>query len=372
MGNARQPVQDLHDYHEFHRSRRELFDALSADIAASQYRPRPGQTVRLEKRVGLTRRVLIPAPEDAVVLQAIAEFLEPHVLAAAPSKSSYYTRAHRNPFDIEQIVRDVEYGLGDPWPDFQERILRFTKQYSHLIVTDIANYYDTIPHAQIRNVISSIAAFPEAILDLTVHVLANISWRPDYLPSSGVGIPQLDFDAVSLLAHAYLFEVDAMLEADQSCEFARWADDIDIGVNGFDEARAILSDVDTALHTRSLHLNSGKTRILSAAEASAHFCLEENSHVTLLKNLIEARLARDSDLRRHRIVARRRFRRWLRSVRIGNWSKVVKRYIDLFSKLRDSYFQNFAADILQHYPELRQSVFRYFSVIGFLVGATSS
>ena len=39
-------------------------------------------------------------------------------------------------------------------------------------------------------------------------LLDAFTWRPYYMPASGVGLPQLNFDAPRLLAHAYLFPID--------------------------------------------------------------------------------------------------------------------------------------------------------------------
>jgi hypothetical protein len=39
----------------------------------------------------------------------------------------------------------------------------------------------------------------ESLLDFFFYMLDEFVWRPDYLPSSGVGLPQINFDALGFL-----------------------------------------------------------------------------------------------------------------------------------------------------------------------------
>ena len=63
----------------------------------------------------------------------------------------------------------------------------------------LANYFDTIPLHSLRNVIAAASKISEHVLDLLFFVLETLIWRPYYIPNSGVGLPQLNFDAPRLL-----------------------------------------------------------------------------------------------------------------------------------------------------------------------------
>src|SRR5436190_11488106 len=97
QGLRSQDVLDLHDYHDFHRSADTIVEALHVEICSGLYRPRRSQQVRLEKTVGICRRLHIPSPEDAVILQTLADALEPAIRASQPSLNAFYSRTHTTP-----------------------------------------------------------------------------------------------------------------------------------------------------------------------------------------------------------------------------------------------------------------------------------
>jgi hypothetical protein len=72
-GMRKQEVLDLHDYLDFHRNRKGIFEALETSIADGFYAPSRSFPVRIEKKHGVTRTLVIPTPEDAVVLQCLVE-----------------------------------------------------------------------------------------------------------------------------------------------------------------------------------------------------------------------------------------------------------------------------------------------------------
>jgi hypothetical protein len=75
-----QEILDLHDYNDFHWGRQQLFENLNADICAGRYAPLPSTPIRVEKKHGVTRTLVLPSPQDCVVLQCIVESLLPQAL----------------------------------------------------------------------------------------------------------------------------------------------------------------------------------------------------------------------------------------------------------------------------------------------------
>ena len=125
------------------------------------------------------------------------------------------------------------------------------------MVTDIANYYDFISYEHLRNILADLSLAKEHALDLLIYSLSCMLWQPDYMPRVPVGLPQMNLDAPRLLAHCFLFEIDKFLDSVSAADFARFMDDIDIGVDSISEARDILKNLDLALQTRQVRLNSG-------------------------------------------------------------------------------------------------------------------
>src|SRR5262249_37948651 len=125
-----------------------------------------------------------------------------------------------------------------------------------------------ISYDHLRNILADLSLAREHALDLLIYTLSCMLWQPDYMPRVPVGLPQSNLHAPRLLAHCFLFEVDNMLAHYKNIDFARYMDDMDIGVDSVADARAVLRDLDLALQTRQIRLNSGKTKILSEGEAA--------------------------------------------------------------------------------------------------------
>lgn len=191
-------------------------------------------------------------------------------------------------------------------------------------------------------------------------------WRPDYMPNYGIGMPQMDLDAPRLLAHTHLFEIDALFSGDSSLDFARYMDDMDFGVDSIAKAKTVLRDLDLALQTRNLRLNSGKTKILTASEARRHFRVEDNErYVEIEKRLSSAAVG--SVRQKYWIKALARIievgvrRAYFDS---GNGDKVLKRLISLATKWNVSVPVSSFRKILYNKPALRDGVLRNWSSTG--------
>lgn len=208
----------------------------------------------------------------------------------------------------------------------------FSKTRNYVVITDIANYYDFISHQHLRNILSSIEKTPESVLNMLLHILTQLAWRPDFMPHSGVGLPQINVDAPRALAHAMLFELDRVAEKKSYGDYARFMDDIDVGVDDVKIAKTVLRDIDLTLQSRQLRLNSGKTKILKSDDALIHFCARENMVISLLRRRIRAKIKTKKSLeiekvrilRIHDIFKNMQFENVDRYT-FGNGEKILKR-----------------------------------------------
>ena len=303
-----------------------------------------------------------------MILESLCEYLRPIIQSKQPSNNAYFSRNKVQPKSASDLDETFGYSWWILWPEFQKRILEFAEHKNYLVVTDVANYYDTIDFGQLRNYIASLDHFSEIYLDFLFFVLEQLVWRPDYLPYPGRGLPQIDLDAPRLLAHSFLFEIDKFLKDRTDDHFVRWLDDIDFGCDTKNEGKIMLRNLDELLLSRGLHLNAAKTTILNSQEAFKHFQMRENRFLTIfengLKNQIKDQNSQFKYLYTKRKILRKRFKEYIKQEPIGQWSKIIKRYFTIFGKLNDNYMEKYIFEYIYEFPELRPNIFRYLKLIG--------
>lgn len=251
-----------------------------------------------------------------------------------------------------------DYGPVGQWILFQEKIFGFTRSRKFIVVTDIANYYDCISYDHLRNILAELAIAKEHSLDLLIYTLSHMLWQPDYMPRIQIGLPQINLDAPRLLAHCFLFEIDRILVQKTNIEFARYMDDMDIGVDSIADAKAVLRDLDLALQTRQIRLNSGKTTILTDSEATRHFRIRDNAFLSRLEDSIDAKLSAGSAIDRERRFLTKMISHGFRTRAFegGNGEKILKRLINYArqhgANIEDQDFQR----VLLKWPSCRSTI----------------
>ncbi|RUS99571.1 hypothetical protein DSM107003_01550 [Trichormus variabilis SAG 1403-4b] len=364
-GMRKQPLLDLHDYYDFHRNRQKIIPIICEQIIKGSYQPKAPNIIRSEKKNGICRHLQLPSPDDAVIFQTLVEKISPIIKKSQPSDRAYYSRSHSQPKSEADIDDSFPYEWWELWPKFQQKIYEFSTTFDYVIVTDVANYFDNISFDRLRNVISSYGQFDEELLDFLFFMLESFVWRPDYLPLSGFGLPQVNFDAPRLFGHAFLFEIDRYLKDVTNNNFVRWMDDIDFGSNDVAQAKKILRDLDELLLTRGLRLNMGKTKILSSCQAKKYFLPNENRFLTIITNLIELKIKQGKSIEIEKEKIRKRFKKFLKLSDAGRWNKVYKRYFTISAKTRDNFLERYVPEILINQPDLRDSVFTNYRKFGY-------
>lgn len=363
-GLRNQPLKDLHDFFDVHRNISSTVKRLRADVLGGAYRPSPPQFASLDKRDGIFRRIPIPEPQDALLLQTIVEAIEPTLKSHQPSSQAYYSRSHTH-----TSLEDVDHFFGYPWwyvwPQFQQEIWKFAENYPYVVITDIANYFDSIPLATLRNCISALGPFKEDLLNVLFYILEGFVWRPSYIPYSGVGLPQINFDAPRLLAHAFLFRLDSQLKESTSNDFARWMDDINAGVQSTQKAKCLVRSLETTLNSQGLRLNASKTKILSGKQALEHFRVQDNAFLTIIKNLAENGSGSPHSRKARIRLIRKRFASFVKSGHVGQWDKIYKRYFSTFALHNLRSLEAVVPGVLTDQPSLRGAAIRYLRTLGY-------
>lgn len=344
------------EHFDFHVQCETECQKLSTLILSGEYVPGRAQRILVEKSRGLCRQLVIPNVADAVVLQCLSDALYHQIKEKAPTNRSFF-----EPQDHRFTVTRNEYGAFAAWLNFQRTLFQFSKERPFVVVTDIANYYDTISYTHLRNVISGIAHVEECVLDMLIFVLSYLLWQPDYSPRVEVGLPQMNLDAPRLLAHCFLYEVDKYLSSSADREFVRYMDDIDIGVDSIVSARRVLQSVDLVLQARQVRLNSGKTQILTREQAARHFRIFENYQLDRLSEIVARRLKAKGNLDRLRKLVSQQIHQGLARGKFdgGNGDKILKRWLGLAGKTKAGITDRNVSRIILLRPSVRENVMGY-------------
>lgn len=361
-GFRRQELFYLFDYNDFHWNREKRLEELSRSIVSGRFKANNSIPIKVEKSLGVCRTIVIPTPEDAVILQCVVEKLLPVAMKKQPSKNTFFSRSHADTTGSFEFDRD--YIWFKEWRKFAEMRFELSSAHHWVVTTDIATFFDNVRHAYLRNIISSFDGQHEVILDILIGILDELNWSPDYLPSSHIGLPQVQFDAPRLLAHIYLFEIDAYLKERCKDHFVRWVDDMTIAVESREHAKTILRDLDTILQIRGLRLNSGKTKILSASEASEFFHQKENRAIDGIEEHIKKNKKENRGLKGLTRRCGVSFRKFIKRAEYGHSEKVLKRYVGLAAELKSDFAVDHMISNFSEAPGMRDVFYRYIHDLG--------
>lgn len=356
-----QPISDPVEYLDFHIRLDAMCSSIAAEVCSGRYIPRPPIRFLSEKSKGMCRQLVIPSAKDSLVLQTLSDALWEEIKQQAPAKDNAFYAPDDNRFS--KIIRgeSSDYGPLGPWLAFQRRILGFATTRKYVIVTDIANFYDSISYDHLRHILAGLSIAKEHSLDLLIYILSTMLWQPDYMPRIETGLPQINLDAPRLLAHCFLFEIDKFLRGQKDTDFARYMDDIDLGVNSVAQGKRLLRDLDLALQTRQIRLNSGKTVILDAAQAKKYFRIRENQFLSRLERAIKDKLTRDENIDRERRFFTHAVRVGLcwRQFDIGSGEKILKRLINYARQYQSDIDDADFFKILIDWPACRSNILQW-------------
>lgn len=173
------------------------------------------------------------------------------------------------------------------WREFSKLIEALTKDKTvgrQVVVTDIANFYDSI---EIPRLISRIRHIAHPDTDTTEALNAFLSsWNRrhiGYMPSTK-GIPQeIISDASRVLSHFYLQDFDEQFKG--YCEghgltYIRWSDDFLIFGSSAQKLESAIHHCSRLLRDIGLNLNSSKTRYMSKSDLRLFRCLDMLSAIS--------------------------------------------------------------------------------------------
>ena len=149
------------------------------------------------------------------------------------------------------------YDKKDAWKNFWDSAHQKSKKYEYVIILDIADFYNQIYHHTLENQLIA-CEFPNQVIKAIRNMLQNIT----QLVSRGIPVGP---HASHLLAEMCLIPIDNSL-VDKDIEFCRFADDIILFANSYDEAKSLVYKMVMMLDTYKLLLQQAKTKIYTIKE----------------------------------------------------------------------------------------------------------
>ena len=108
----KQIVPDALKFLDFHMQHRQRCAALEALICSGDYIPSPILRMKVEKGKGLCRQIALPAPSEALVLQALSDSLWREIKQKAPSPTAFFAPQDQPFSKLNPLHEEDEFGYG--------------------------------------------------------------------------------------------------------------------------------------------------------------------------------------------------------------------------------------------------------------------
>lgn len=214
----------------------------------------PPRVMAIAKPKGGFRVVHQLEPLDAVVYTALACHIAPQIEDARVPVEFHVACSYRL-----SIANGSFFGAGSGWTNFEDKTKELAKKYSHVLATDITDFYNQIYLHRVSNAIESADAGLKALGDDIEFFLSSLNSK------SSQGVP-VGPAASIVMSEAVLIDVDTFLR-DQGLEHTRYVDDFRLFSNSPRQLQIVLERLTLYLYqTHRLTISSEKTIAMQADE----------------------------------------------------------------------------------------------------------
>jgi len=352
---ANQLIRDPLDLLAFEANLDSNLKQLSYSVRADAYRPVPPVTTRAAKRDGLTRALSVLDVTDTLVLKAIIDAMQDLLLAGYPDWVGF-SRSHVK--SLRETPEDYESWI-QAWLRHEKSVKSILRRRGcrFMVTADIASFFPSISHRLLRQLVVQRTGADETLINLLFFILECMSWRPAYCEDRETGLPQEDYDASRVLAHAFVKAVDdCMAKEGNDGRYVRWVDDIMVAVTTVREGRKLLSHLQRCLEDRGLILSSAKSKIVPLSEFQKALYPSENA---FLDKVHEASAGRAK-----RRVTVRTFDKHLTAFltvpdKLSTWDRILKRYYTQSRRVGSALLENLAFEHIRAFPSLSSHILDY-------------
>ncbi|PTX91406.1 group II intron reverse transcriptase/maturase [Opitutus sp. ER46] len=219
-------------------------------VHSGRYRAPLVKRVHIPKNETETRPIGIPTVENRVLERAVQMLLEP-IYEVDFLDCSYGFRPGRSPHDALAAVREIVMRMDGGW----------------VVDVDVKQYFDTIPHQQLRDIVSR--RIRDGVIErLIAKWLKAGVWEDGQVSYPEAGTPQGGVIS-PLLSNIYLHEVldrwfmeTIRPKLQGKAELIRFADDFIVICERQDEALALVAELRTRFTAHGLTIHPEKTRVV--------------------------------------------------------------------------------------------------------------
>ena len=238
-------------WEEYGQKLEENIKGLMERIKRMGYRPQPVRRVYIPKDNGQVRPIGIPAIEDKMVQKAMSWVMEA-IYEQDFHGSSYGFRRGRGPHQALKRINE----------------LMMSRKINHVIEVDIKGFFDNVEHTRLIEWLR-VRIKDETFLRYVIRFLKSGYIEEEAFKKTVKGTPQ-GGNISPMIANVFLhYVVDEWFEKEiKPCMkgqgyVVRFADDLVILVQLWDEAKTIHKELKERLKVNGLMVNEDKTRIMS-------------------------------------------------------------------------------------------------------------
>lgn len=323
-----------------------LIAELVRDLNEGRYSPERGEIVRAAKGLGLSRPLCFLATRDALVYRTITWLIEDHLVANAPdwvgfSRDDKGSRKSDTEDSNESETQDLQdsFDWFRFWLAREGHILKMIddEEVLFFVESDIANFFPSIRMEAVREHLHSYTDLQKEAVRLCVQIIDGVMPRSDYSEVSLLGLPQEQVGSSRAIAHSLLEHVDVeFAEEGEQGRYARYMDDIVIGVKTRREGERCIARLQRRFETLGLYPNASKTRVITVDEYLHETMVRTNGDIEEIESLLSAceekseglRVSRPDDVLKRSILKLSEEHRDVEA-KPRRWSRVTRRIYTL-------------------------------------------